>query len=58
MEQKNYITEMKEMINNLSESINSTVVETDEDDEKLMFKISFKLYLEERLEQELQAIAN
>lgn len=58
MEQKNYITEMKEMINNLSESINSTVVETDEDDEKLMFKISFKLYLEERLEQELQALAN
>ena len=42
--------EIKQMIENLEKDINSFIVETDEDDEKLMFKINFKLYLEERLE--------
>ena len=58
MEQKELIKDIEKTINSLTESINSMVVETDEDDEKLMFKINFKLYLQERLEQERQAIAN
>lgn len=58
MEQKELIKDIEKTINSLTESINSMVVETDEDDEKLMFKINFKLYLQERLEQERQALAN